>query len=62
MSANKVGLIERLGAMVGIGNEAPPDTLQLLEAGLGEKNSCSMAFSKPEPPGEGSTTSPRRPR
>jgi hypothetical protein len=62
LSANKVGLIERLGAAVGIGNEAPPATLQLLDAGLGEKNSCSKAFSKPEPVGEGSTTSPRRPR
>jgi hypothetical protein len=60
VTANKVGLMERLGAAVGLGDQAPPDTLRLLEAGLGEKNSCSNAFSKPEPVGESSSTSPHQ--
>lgn len=63
VTADKVGLIARLGAAIGIGDETPPDgLLQLLEAGLGGKNSCSSAFSKPEPAGQGSTTAPHRSR
>ena len=61
VTADKVGLIARLGAAIGIGDETAPDALlQLLEAGLGEKNSCSNAFSKREPVAQGSSTSPHR--
>jgi uncharacterized protein involved in outer membrane biogenesis len=62
VTADKVGIIARLGAAIGIGDETPPDALlQLLEAGLGEKNSCTGASSKRGPAGQG-TTSPRRSR
>jgi len=63
VTADKVGLIARLGAAIGIGDETPPDSLlQLLEAGLGEKNSCSNAFSKRDSAGQGTTTAPHRSR
>jgi uncharacterized protein involved in outer membrane biogenesis len=61
VTAEKGSVIRRLFAEVGIGTEAPPAALvELLEAGLGEKNSCSNAFSTRKPAGQGSSTSPRR--
>jgi AsmA family protein len=63
VTADKVGLIARLGAAIGIGDETPPGALlRLLEAGLGEKNSCGNVFSKREPAGQGTTTAPRQSR
>jgi hypothetical protein len=61
VTADKGSLITRLFAEIGIGTEAPPAALlEFLEAGLGEKNSCSNAFSTSQPAGQGSSTSPRR--
>jgi AsmA family protein len=61
VTPGKLGFIKRLGAAIGLGNEAPPAGLsQLLDAGLGEKNSCSNVFSTREPVGQGSSRPPRR--
>jgi AsmA family protein len=60
VTPEKVGLIKRLGAAIGLGSESPPAALsQLLDAGLGEKNSCSNAFSTQEPVGQGGSRPPR---
>jgi uncharacterized protein involved in outer membrane biogenesis len=61
MTLEKAGFINRLGNAIGLGSEAPPTALmQLLDAGLGEKNSCNNVFSTREPIGQGSSGPPRR--
>ena len=55
VDVGKVGLIKRLGAAIGLVDETPPGALSQLDAGLGEKNSCSDVFHKGAPVGQGSS-------
>jgi len=55
VDVGKVGLIKRLGAAVGLVDETPPGALSQLDAGVGEKNSCSDVFRRGAPVGQGSS-------